>query len=85
MYLIWCGRHIVPTKTATKEMVSIGINLEKVLDVLETGYDDPKARRKKGTIVKCSTLKDRYIKVVAVESYQYSTDTEVWLITLVGD
>lgn len=65
--------------------MDLGITLDKVVDILESGYDDRKARRKIGTVVRCSTLRGRYIKVVAVETCQYSSGLEIWLVTHVGD
>lgn len=65
--------------------MNIGINLEKAVDILENGYEDHKIKRKKGTIERCSTLKGKYIKVVAVGTYQYTSNMEIWLITHVGD
>jgi hypothetical protein len=85
MYPIWRGKPVIPSYSATRELLVIGINLEKAVDILENGYDDIKTKRKKGTIEKCSTLKGKYIKVVAVETYQYSSNMEIWLITHVGD
>ena len=85
MYPIWHGKPVIPSYNATREMMNIGINLEKVVDILENGYEDKKDKRKKGTVEKCSTLKGKYIKVVAVETYQYTSNMEIWLITHVGD
>ena len=85
MYPIWRGKPVIPSYSATREMMTLGINLDKAVDILENGYVDQKSKRKKGTIAKCSTLKGKYIKVVAVETYQFASNLEIWLITHVGD
>jgi hypothetical protein len=55
-----------------------------ILDILETGFDCERSRRKKGTIERCKRYKNKTWKVVAVDSVQRWNDTPVWLIIHVG-
>jgi hypothetical protein len=55
-----------------------------VLDILETGYDCERSRRKKGTIERCKKSHNKTWKVVVVESIQNWNDSPVWLIIHVG-
>ena len=58
--------------------------IQRVLDILENGYDCQRSKRKKGTIERCKKAGKKIHKVVVVDSPQYWDDTEVWLITHVG-
>ncbi len=60
------------------------MDLFDVLDILETGYDCERSRRKKGTFERCKRSGSKIRKVVAVESIQKWNDTPVWLIIHVG-
>ncbi|MBA3045336.1 MAG: hypothetical protein KKH41_08450 [Candidatus Thermoplasmatota archaeon] len=55
-----------------------------VLDILETGYDCERSRRKKGTFERCKKYKNKTWKVVVVDSVQIWNDAPVWLIIHVG-
>jgi hypothetical protein len=60
------------------------MDLFDVLDILETGYDCARSRRKRGTFERCKKSSGKTRKVVAVESIQKWNDTLVWLIIHVG-
>ena len=58
--------------------------LRDILDILEQGYDCAKSKRKKGTIERCLDRKKITMRVVIVRAYNYSLDSEAWVIIHVG-
>ena len=67
-----------------KELCDLGIDLANVVEVLEEGYDCYRSKRKSGTVEKCVDKGNKTLKIVAVQSYNYSLRTEVWAITHAG-
>ncbi|MFQ6056574.1 MAG: hypothetical protein ACE5J3_11395 [Methanosarcinales archaeon] len=61
MYPKWKEKPIQPSRSAQHD----------VIDVLNNGYDCSRSKRAKGTIERCLRRKNKIIKVVVVESYQY--------------
>lgn len=66
------------------ELYNKNLDLYVVLDVLERGYDCSKGKRSKGIIEKCLDKRRKTIGVVVAKSFNYSLDSEVWVITHVG-
>lgn len=66
------------------ELFKFGYDLFDVLDILDQGYDCPKSKRAKNIIEKCFDKSGKTIRVVIAESYNFSTDNEVWVITHFG-
>jgi hypothetical protein len=75
------GFPLVLTRSAMKELFDLGLDLVKMAEVLDDGYDCYRSRRKKGTLERCVDRSGKTIKVVAVLSYNHSLRTEVWAIT----
>jgi hypothetical protein len=75
---------LIPTRSAMKELCDLGIDLATVVEVLESGYDCCRSKRKTGTIERCVDKGSKTMKIVAVQSYNYSLRTEVWAITHAG-
>lgn len=67
-----------------KELCDLGIDLTTVVEVLENGYDCFRSKRKAHTIEKCIDKGTKTLKIVAVKSYNYSLQTDVWVITHAG-
>ena len=78
------GIPLIPSRAAMNEMFDFGINIESIMDILENGYDCAKSKRSKDTIERCIDKKKKAIRVVAVHSYNYSLETDVWVITHIG-
>ncbi|MDP2749761.1 MAG: hypothetical protein Q8O89_02935 [Nanoarchaeota archaeon] len=69
---------------AVREMGSLGIKLSDVKNILETGFNCERSRRKEGTEEKCIIRGNKIIKVVAVRNCNIYNNEEVWLIIHVG-
>ena len=54
-----------------------------VLDVLENGIDSGQ-KRKKGMIERIKKSKDKTVKVLVAESYNYDICEDIWLLVHVG-
>lgn len=67
-----------------KELHDSGIDLVMTAEVLDDGYDCYRSKRKTGTLERCIDRGGKTIKVVVVQSYNHSLQTEVWVITHVG-
>ena len=75
---------LIPTRSALKEMFDLGIDLFMVAEILEIGYECCRSKRKLGTLERCIDRSGKTMKAVAVQSYNYNQDSEVWVITHVG-
>lgn len=84
VYPLFRDLPLVPTRSAMTELYNDSLDLYAVLDVLELGYDCSKGRRSKGILERCLDKGKKTIRVVVVESWNYSLDSEVWVITHVG-
>jgi len=82
IYPTWKGLPVIPTKSALNELIKYYMDLGDVVRILELGHVSRK--RKKGTIEKCLNRKDEVIKVVVVQSYNYSLKIDCWVIKHVG-
>lgn len=58
---------IVPTKTASYELVKVGIALEDVVEILENGFDCSSGKRKKDTLEIGLQKGNSMLKVVIIE------------------
>ncbi|HLD87043.1 MAG TPA: hypothetical protein VJB12_03180 [Candidatus Nanoarchaeia archaeon] len=59
------GKPLVPTKTASEELVDIDFDLERVPDILETGFEIRK--REKGVIERGIPRGKKVVNVVVVD------------------
>ncbi len=66
------------------ELYDCNLMLRDILDILEQGYDCAKSKRKKGIIERCLDRKRKTTKVVIVKAYNYSLDSEAWVLIHVG-
>lgn len=71
------------TKAAYREIANYGLDTDEILDCLNRGADSGR-KRKKGVIEKCLNRKDRVLKVVAAESWDYANKETVWAIIHIG-
>lgn len=84
VYPLFLDLPLIPTRSAMTELYNESLDLYAVLDVLECGYDCPRGRRSKGIIERCLDKGRKTIRVVVAKSFNYSLDSEVWVITHVG-
>ena len=56
---------LIPTKDAQREMDEIGLDLWRVKEILEQGYDCSKGKRAKNVIERCFFRKNKELRVVA--------------------
>jgi hypothetical protein len=82
IYPEWKGLPVIPTKSALDELIKYYMDLEDVVRILELGYEFTK--RRKGTVEKCLNRKGEVIKVVVVQSYNYSLKTDCWVVKHIG-
>ena len=73
---------IIPSKEAQREMDEIGINLWKVKEILENGYDVSVNQRKENIIEKAMIRKNKEIRVVV--ALVERSDIGYWVVTHVG-
>ena len=84
IYPYFQGLPLIPTRSAAIELYNYGLRLYDILEVLEHGYDCPKSKRAKGIIERCLDHKRKTTKAVIARSYNYSLDSEVWVVIHVG-
>lgn len=78
MFPQWQGKLLLPTKTAQNEMLDEDVDLYKVQEVLEAGFNCPSGKRAEKTFERCIETKGRILKVVAVDVGEH------YLVTHVG-
>ena len=66
------------------ELMRCGMLLEDVARVLRDGFDCSRSKRKKGTLEKCVRKGKKTLKVVVAKSFNYSLNTECWVLIHVG-
>ena len=64
-YPLYEEKPLIPTKDAQREMDETGMDLRRVKEVLETGYDCSKSKRAKNIIERCLYRKNKELRVVA--------------------
>jgi hypothetical protein len=84
IYPFYEGLPLVPSRSVANELYNYNLMLRDILDVLEQGYNCAKSKRKKGTIERCLDRKRKTTRVVITKAYNYSLDSEVWVIIHVG-
>ena len=84
IYPFFKGLQLIPSRAAMTELYDNNIDLHDVLDVLENGYDCSKSQRSKEIIERCVDVKRKTIRIVVAKSFNYSLDSEVWVVTHVG-
>ncbi len=75
---------MIPSRSVATELYNYGLRLYDILEVLEHGYYCAKSKRTKGTFEICLDHKRKTTRVVIARAYNYSLDSEVWVITHVG-
>ena len=75
---------MIPSRSASDEMIKHGLTLDDIIEILSDGYDCSSSKRKKNTIEKCLDKKGKTRKAVIVQTFNYSFDAEVWLVTHLG-
>ena len=84
IYPLYKGLPLVPSGSVANELYKCNLSLRDILDVLEQGYDCAKSKRKKGIIERCLDRKKKTTRVVIVKAYNYSLESEVWVVIHVG-
>ncbi len=67
IYPQWQGKDILPTKSASREIVDENIPIHTLVDVLESGYDCERSRRKPEIHERCKRYGKIVIKVVVAD------------------
>ncbi len=78
------GLILIPSAAADKELAKFGLLLSETVQVLEEGFDCSRSKRKKNVIEKCVRKGKKKLKVVVVKSYNFSLETECWLLIHTG-
>lgn len=80
VYPEYNGRPVIPdhTRGVLGELEHEKLDLDDVVEILESGFDCPSGKRKKGIVEKCVHKKDKIIKVVVEDIEDY------WLLRHVG-
>jgi hypothetical protein len=84
MNIRYKGLPIRPTRSVYYELKNLNMDLLDVVKILEEGYDCPTGKRKRDTEEKCLDFKNKTIKAVAVKSYEFWSNQEVYAIIHVG-
>ena len=84
LFPLFESKPLIPSRTAMNELMKCNITLSDAAEMLEEGFNCSRSKRKKGTIEKCRIEGKKTIKVVAVKSFNYSLNTECWLLIHVG-
>lgn len=74
---------LIPSKTASGEMLKYSLMIRDCKNILEKGYDAPR-RRAKDTEEKWLDKGNKTYNVVVVKSVNHSYREDVWLITHIG-
>ncbi|MBI4174757.1 MAG: hypothetical protein HY517_03855 [Candidatus Aenigmarchaeota archaeon] len=64
-YPLFEGKPVIPTKDAQHEMDELGLDLWRVKEILEQGYDCSKSKRAKNIVERCLFRKNKEVRVVA--------------------
>ena len=62
---------MIPTKTALNEMDEVGIDMYKVVDILNQGFDCSRSKREKHIEEKCFQRGNKIIKIVVIDKETY--------------
>ena len=80
----WKCLPVIPSRRAADEMIREKLMIHDVIEVLETGYDCARSRRRENIVERCVDVKNKILKAVVARSYNYDMESEVWVITHVG-
>ncbi len=75
---------LIPTLSATRELLKLNMDLYDVLKILEKGFDCTESKRKSGVIERCVKKKNKIFKVVIVKDEWRWSGEKIWTITHVG-
>lgn len=78
------GLPIIPSASADRELAKLNLLLSEAVIVLEEGFACSRSKRKKDVLERCVRKGKKTLKVVAAKSYNYSLETECWLLIHVG-
>ena len=81
-YPLFQDKPLIPTKDAQREMDETGVDLWRIKEILEQGYDCSKSKRAKNIIERCLFRKNKEIRVVA--ALVEWKEGEFWRIIHVG-
>lgn len=84
IHVKWRNLPIIPSHSAMNELFRYGMDLQDVKQVLEEGADCAESKRSSGTYERSLRVKDRIIKVVVAESYNFSLKTDCWIVVHIG-
>jgi hypothetical protein len=59
IYPTWKKHPLIPTLSATRELLKLNMDLYDVLEILENGYDCAKSKRKHEVLERCNELPHR--------------------------
>ncbi|MFH1212050.1 MAG: hypothetical protein V1659_03935 [Candidatus Woesearchaeota archaeon] len=79
---MYAGLRLLPSKSAARELIDCGLMIEDCKEILELGYEP--RERKKGTIEKWLDVGRKTYNVVAVKSYNFLYQEEIYFIIHVG-
>jgi hypothetical protein len=84
MEFAYKNKPLILSRTAMNEMMQYGYDLYDILEILNSGYDCSKSKRSKNIIERCIDRKEKTVRAVVAESYNYAMDCEVWVVTHFG-
>lgn len=77
------GLRIVPSLSAARELMKNSETLDFVAEILETGYDAPR-KRKKGTIERWVDRGKKTYNAVIARNYNDLSNEDVWVLIHFG-
>lgn len=84
LYPEYKKKRIVPTRSAYHELEKLRLDLFDALDILEKGYDCPRAKREKGILERCLRRGKKLLRAVLAEGqFSYANgyvEDVYWLI-----
>jgi hypothetical protein len=88
MTIEYRGRKLVPRISAYHELFGLGLGLEDILEVLDTGFDCAIGKRKDGVLERCLRRGDKVLRVVVAEGiagYPSGEKEEIYYIIHVSE
>lgn len=83
LYLRYRGLHLIPSKSAVRELMEYGLTLGNCKTILEKGYAAPRKRSKMTEEIRLNAGKNTY-NIVIAKSFSHFYKEEVWLVVHVG-
>ncbi|MDP3742245.1 MAG: hypothetical protein Q8R15_02945 [Candidatus Micrarchaeota archaeon] len=78
------GLRVVGSKAAERELFDLGLWLNDAVEVLDSGFECSRSRRKSDKIERCLRKGNRVLRVVGAYSYNYLLREEVLVIVHVS-